>query len=183
MICIILNLIQMSMVYDDAPQDYSNALDFIAAGFAIIFILEAIIKITANGTKAYFHDPWNKFDFIVAAASIFDLISTYALQSKNSYMRIGPQLIRVVRVFRVSRLLRLFKFLKSLRDLLTIISYSLPAILNVSGILVLIYSIYAVLGCYLFHTVSGGNSIDDYTNFNNFQKAIVTLFRCSTGED
>ncbi|CAG9334678.1 unnamed protein product [Blepharisma stoltei] len=183
MACILLNMIEMAMYYDTAPSEYTDVLDYINSIFALIFIAEAIIKLIAYGPKAYFHDTWNKFDFIVAAASAFDLISTYILKSDNAYMKLGPQLIRVVRVFRVSRLLRLFKFLKSLRDLLTIISYSLPAILNVSGILILIYSVYSILGVYLFHSVDSGNIIDDYTNFKNFHKAMVTLFRCSTGED
>ena len=47
----------------------------------------------------------------------------------------------------------------------------------------LIFFIYSILGAFLFGKVSEGNVIDDYTNFSNFGKAMVTLLRVSTGED
>jgi hypothetical protein len=75
------------------------------------------------------------------------------------------------------------KSLKSIQELLRILGYSLPAVFNILSLLLLIYFIYAIMGVYLFHSVTTGTIIDDYTNFTNFGMAVITLLRCSTGED
>ena len=41
--------------------------------FTIVFIIEAILKLIAYGTT-YFKTGWNRFDFFVVSASIFDFI-------------------------------------------------------------------------------------------------------------
>ena len=41
--------------------------------FTIIFIIEMILKFIAFG-KTYFNFGWNKFDFFVVCAGIFDII-------------------------------------------------------------------------------------------------------------
>ena len=38
-----------------------------------MFIFEAILKMIAYGST-YFSDAWNKFDFFVVMASIFDVV-------------------------------------------------------------------------------------------------------------
>ena len=43
--------------------------------FSIIFIIEAVLKMSANGISAYFHSSWNTFDFFVVSISIFDMFS------------------------------------------------------------------------------------------------------------
>ncbi len=35
----------------------------------------------------------------------------------------------------------------------------------------------------MFKDVKSGKIIDNYNNFGNFGSAMLTLFRCSTGED
>lgn len=47
----------------------------------------------------------------------------------------------------------------------------------------LFFFIFSVLGWFLFKDVTDGDAIDDYNNFSNFGYAMLTLFRCSTGED
>jgi hypothetical protein len=53
--------------------NYTNILNNFGYLFSAVFILEAIIKITAFG-YSYFSLNWNKFDFFVVLASIFDII-------------------------------------------------------------------------------------------------------------
>ena len=181
--CIVLNMVQMAIIYDGAPSEYIAALDGINLAFTLIFIAEALMKICGLGAQEYFKSNWNRFDFFVVTTSIIDLVVSYFVKSDLYLLRIGPQLIRVVRVLRVSRLVRLFNFLKPLQNLLTIMTYSLPAIMNVLSLLLLFFFIYAVLGVYLFAGTDDSAIIDDYSNFDNFGMAMVTLFRCSTGEN
>ena len=41
--------------------------------FTVVFIVEMILKLIAFG-KTYFNNGWNKFDFFVVCAAIFDII-------------------------------------------------------------------------------------------------------------
>ena len=61
--------------------------------------------------------------------------------------------------------------------------YSLPKLLDVLGLVFLVFFIYSTLGVFIFRDVTRGVFISDIVNFSNFGVALVTLFRCSTGED
>lgn len=183
MVCIVLNMLQMAIGYYEASQAYTNALEYINLCFTAIFIIEATIKLLGYGFLGYFRQGWNQFDFFVVTTSIIDLSMTYFGSSTIKFLRVGPQLARVIRVLRVSKLFRIVKSLKSIQNLLRILGYSLPAVFNILSLLLLIYFIYAILGVYLFNSVKSGNIIDEYNNFNNFGMAIITLLRASTGED
>ena len=55
-------------------------------------------------------------------------------------------------------------------------------LVNVAGLLSLLFFLYAVLGVDLFGLVSRGNCISDRANFDHFGNAILLLFRMTTGE-
>ncbi|CAG9330463.1 SCN4A_7 [Blepharisma stoltei] len=181
-ICIGLNFILMCLYYDQASAEYTSVLENFNTAFTYVFIAEGAIKITGMG-YVYFYNSWNRFDFFVVVSSIIDLIFTYIITSGNNLINTAPQLIRTIRVLRVTRVIRLVKKFKTLQELITLVSYSIPSILNVSAVLLLIFVIYAVLGAYLYHSIDSGECFDDYNNMHNFDKAIVKLFRHSTGEN
>ena len=60
---------------------------------------------------------------------------------------------------------------------------SLPSLLNVGALTLLVLFIYSTLGVFLFSSVKKGTNITNYTNFWNFHGALITLFRCTTGEN
>jgi hypothetical protein len=47
----------------------------------------------------------------------------------------------------------------------------------------LVFFIYSVLGVFLFKSVNSGLMVSKYNNFENFGMAMMTLFRCATGEN
>lgn len=102
MICIILNMFQMSMLYHTASDEFIEGLEILNLIFTGIFLVEAILKIGAYG-KAYFYDSWNVFDFLVVGASLIDIVLTFTDSATLKFLRVGPQLVRVLRVLRVSR--------------------------------------------------------------------------------
>lgn len=179
---ILLNMVVMAMPYYDAPESYILTLEVINSICTCIFILEAIMKITGLGLT-YFKSHWNKFDFFIAVTSLIDIVLTYSISINLPLLRQGPQLIRVLRVTRVSRLIRLVKSLEMLQKLLIIMGHALPAIINVLGLLLLLFFIYAILGSFLFNSVSNGNAINEWYNFENFDNSMLILWRISTGED
>ncbi len=59
-----MNTTFMAIRYFNMPINYSNILDISNYTFALIYNLEAIIKIIAIG-KRYFYIYWNDYDFLV----------------------------------------------------------------------------------------------------------------------
>ena len=114
MICITFNILGMAIEYEGSSDEYTYALQMINLSFTLIFLAECIIKLTGMGPKRYFYDDWNKFDFFVVVASMIDLFLEWFSDDAITFLRVGPQLIRVIRVLRVTRLFRLVKKLEGI---------------------------------------------------------------------
>ena len=141
------------------------------------------MKIYAYTFINYWYNPWNKFDFFVVSASLFDLFMTAMGQGLISFLRVGPQLARIFRVLRITRLFKLIKSFQGIQKLIQTIILTLPSLINVGALMFLIFFIYSVLGCYMFRNVKKGDVTNELNNFSNFHNSIILLFRCTTGED
>jgi hypothetical protein len=153
-------------------NNYELSLRIINLFFTAIFVVECILKLIAF-KLTYFQSSWNVFDFIIVLGSLIDLTLSYMNAAQLSFLRVGPQLIRVLRVLRVSRLLRLINKYPNLQALISTIMFSMPALLSVFSLLMLIFFIFAILGVFIFNEVKEGDVIDDYVNFNNFGTAMI----------
>lgn len=183
LIFILANIATMAMTYEGTSDAFDNNLTNINYMFTAVFIAEALFKILGIGFRYYFRDGWNKFDMFVIASSVIDILVSL-VGTSFSFLRIGPQLIRVVRVLRVTRLFKLVRQLKGIQKILLVLYLSLPAILNLIALLFLVYFIFSVLAVFLFQNITKGIDIDNnYVNFSNFGIAMLTLFKCSTGEN
>lgn len=138
-------MIQMGMTYEGESSLYTDVLLYVNYVFTGIFVIEMILKLIAFGST-YFSSSWNIFDFIVVLGSIFDIAMSNLNASQLTFLRVGPQLIRVLRVMRVSRLLRLINKHPGLQALIKTIMFSLPSLLSVFALLMLIFFIFSVLG-------------------------------------
>lgn len=173
--CILANIFVMSLWYWDSSDGYETTLLIFNYFFGVIFLLEALIKICAN-RSAYFADPWNMFDFVIVLAS---LIGVFVLLTGGSQGGFNPSILRV---FRGLRIIRLIKRAKNLRLLIRTLQLSLPAFFNVGGLMLLLFIVYAVAGMSMFKGMPHGENLNIHTNFDNFGMAMLTLFRCVTGE-
>ena len=81
----------------------SNAIEVFNIIFAVIFSLEAFLKLSAFGMY-YFQDNWNKFDFIIVILSLLGL----AIGTIFPTLNVGSS-ANLVRSFRVLRVLRLIQ--------------------------------------------------------------------------
>jgi hypothetical protein len=108
MSAIVLNMFQMASMHENQTEGFTYFLDFTNIIFTLIFLIECILKLIAFG-KSYFANNWNRFDFFVVAASLFDVMLAFMgdLAGESSILSFGPQLARVMRVLRVTRILRL----------------------------------------------------------------------------
>ena len=101
-----------------------------------------------------------RFDCCIVSISLLDLLIQLVSTITGGGSSLGPvpQLIRIMRVLRITRILKLVKNLQSLQRLVATINFSVPAIVNVSSLLFLVYFIFAVLGCFLFKDITFLNS-------------------------
>lgn len=89
----------------------------------------------------------------------------------------------VVRAFRIMRIVRLVRSQPSIKIILDTVVNIIPQISNFITLLFLLLFIFSALGINLFGGAVYQDFINPKANFNNIGNAIITLFRCSTGED
>jgi len=182
MLFIILNMLQMAADYEGAPQSMLDFLRITNYIFTVVFCAEALLKMIVY-RWTYFQTAWNKFDFFVVCASLFDLSLEFVDTEDMKDLPIG-NVAKVLRVLRVSRVLRLAQSSKEIQALLQTINMSVSSLMNVFGLLLLILFMFAVLGVFFFNELRSGEVIDPkYKNFKNFGSAYLLLFAISTGED
>jgi Ion transport protein len=182
MMCILLNIATMAMVFEESSPEYNAILESINTGFTSVFIAETTFKIIAYGFIDFMQSGWNQFDLFVVITSLLD-IALSQVGTNASFLRVGPQLIRIVRVLRVTRLLKLVKSMRGLQKLLQSLYYSLPALMNIGALLFLCFFIFSILAVFLFSGTPLVDQLNVFNNFDNFGLSLLTLYRCSTGEN
>jgi voltage-dependent calcium channel L type alpha-1D len=171
-VVIVANLLVMCLPHYDQSSQWDTALYALDCVFTGVYVAEAALKLAALLPRRYFASSWNRLDFFIVVVSIVGLA-----------FPVGG----VAKVFRVLRIARIFKVIKNahrLRVLLKTLLISLPAVINILGLLVVVFFVYATLGVAFFADVDSGVAVDDrFANFATFGNAIFLLFRIATGED
>lgn len=90
MLCIILNIVTMSMAYETQSREQDYFLKQINLTFMIVFIVEAVFKLLAFGIRGYFKSGWNQFDFFVVVSSIVDFVMLNTNQRSLQGLSAGP---------------------------------------------------------------------------------------------
>ncbi|VDK21330.1 unnamed protein product [Taenia asiatica] len=119
--------------------------------FTTTFTVEAFLKLIALGSKEYFADSWNIFDFAIVVFSLVEIPLTT---------------IRGLSILRAFRLLRVFKLAKSwqtMKLLFSIVAMTLNALGNLTAVLMISIFVFAVLGMSLF-----GESYHQFKNVTRF---------------
>lgn len=174
--CIFANTVLMCLRHPTESDDFSDLMGNLNFIFAMVFNVEAVLKLFVYKAK-YFKDPWNIFDFVIVVGTDVTLVIK-AVGTESSIGNVAP----IVRVFRIARVLRMIRQAQSLRVLFTTLFYALPSLLNVGALLMLVLFMFACLGISLFGTVADGEEVGPAANFRSFGDALLLLLRCSTGE-
>ena len=135
--------------------------------FTAIFTIELSINFYAH-KYGHFINSWNIFDSVVVFVSLLSLL----LDNLP-----GISTLRLMRAFRV---FRLFKRLASLRKIMAALGNSVPGCSNAFAIVILVTSIYAILGVQFFRYVGEGDMKGRY--FGTFLRAMLTMFQVMTGD-
>ena len=153
--------------YAKFAERHKEILEFMDGMILVVFSLEVIIKVAAEGKKPlrYFRNPWNVFDFIIVAACLLEPV-----------LPIDGAFLPVLRLARILRVLRLVTTIPKLQVLVTCLLKSLPSMFYVSVLLGLLFYVYGTMAVFLY----GEN---DPIHFRNLQTSILSLFRVVTLED
>eukprot|EP00940_MAST-03C_sp_MAST-3C-sp2_P002471 g2471.t1 len=135
----------------------------------IIFILEAILKMMAEGLEPwrYFTGPewaWNNFDFIIIVLCL-PIIPTGS-----------DSTVAILRLFRLMRVMKLVGKIPQLQMIVTGLISGMNSIGYIGVLLMMVFYLYAIVGISLF----GDN---DPWHFRNLVVSFNTLFRMMTLED
>lgn len=147
--------------YPDVVAEYGLYLHILDWAVMVLFIIEIVIKIGAEGRTwwRYFWDPWNVFDFTIVALCLLPL----------------PGFFMALRLARVLRVLRLVRALPRLQILVVALLKSIPALGYVGLLLFLLFYVYAVTGTILF----GAN---DPLHFGTLGVSLLSMFTVVTLE-
>jgi hypothetical protein len=169
---IILNAILMCTTHADQPSWWTDTLFYSNLSFAVLFAVEAVLKIIALLPAAYVVDPWNRFDLLMVPVAFISLF-------------LGGPGTNAIRVLRVGRVLRLVKRAKGLKRLFDSLLYALPQLVNISMLLLLTLFVFGVVGVSFFAEVAmdqEGYPLNEYFNFSDAFQAMMLLFQIATTE-
>lgn len=137
--------------------------------FTLLFLIEAVVKIRAQGFSGYWSDSWNRFDFIIvllALPSCFNILG-FPLPGTNMLLS-----LRTMRAFKSFRLL---KFVPNIDNLLNGIKLAFKASFIVAIGLIVILLVFSIITTFLF-----GAAAPQY--FENPALSVYSIFRLFTIE-
>ena len=174
-VCICLNTVVLATSWYGMDESIIKVLEVLNQIFTAIYSVEMFIKLIALG-KAYFHDGWNVFDFMIVLSAWAGIVLFRVFN-----VNIGS-VTTVIRSFRIARVLKLIKTAKNLQQIFQTFILAIPELMNVGALLVLFLFLFSVLGVNLFAEVKIQDNMDRNANFEHFFKATLTLLRVATGE-
>ncbi|XP_072765473.1 voltage-dependent calcium channel type A subunit alpha-1 isoform X11 [Anoplolepis gracilipes] len=174
-VLVFLNTICVAVEHYAQPDWLTDFLYYAEFVFLALFMCEMFIKVYALGPRTYFESSFNRFDCVVIAGSIFEVIWS-ALKS-------GSFGLSVLRALRLLRIFKVTKYWKSLRNLVISLLSSMRSIISLLFLLFLFILIFALLGMQLFGGQFNFDKGTPPTNFNTFPIALLTVFQILTGED
>lgn len=172
-VIIVLNILVMTISHFNEPQSLTYGLWIVDVLFAMIFLLEILIRFFAVQPRKFIKNGWNIFDSIIVIAALYDAFAFGLVFN-----------VTILRVLRIGRIFRLIKNSKNILILIKTLAFSLPSLINVGSLLLLSFFVFAVLGMNFFGEVrQDGVWITSYNNFEHFGSTMLLLFRCITGEN
>ena len=142
---------------DDKTMYIITLIDVI---FTLMFIIEAVIKISHYNRYSYFSSHWNKLDFILVVLSLPSILLLFV---KLGYVDLS--FLLVFRVSRVFKFLRFFKFIPGITNLAKGVKRALKTSVVVLFGFIVYNFIISVLSCYMFNDISPEHFGDPVTSF------------------
>jgi len=135
------------------------------AFFSAVFVVEALLKMTAAYPSSYFKSPWNQFDcsllmlnFIVTALT--PLLIVLGGDSGTEFLP-TIRVLKFLRILKILRVVRAIKILKSLKAVVAIMKRSVSSVGILLGIMIFLLFNGAVIGSKFFGHLCNEDYLDD----------------------
>jgi hypothetical protein len=173
---VMLNIAQLACLHLNASEKFEYSFLCIDTVFVVLFFGEMALKIAAMDGR-YLYSKWNIFECAVVWASAFDIFMAICFPD------VTVPALSILRLNRIFRVLRLVRKTKKLRVLLETLVASLPVLSNVGLLIILAFIIFGIAAMHLFAKMPYRTFLTPEGNFETFPMAVLTLFRCVTGEN
>ena len=167
MVVILLNAVVIIAMYFPSLRDQAW-LEYIDQLFVLIFVIEAVVKLSVYKPKAYFRNSWDRFDFFIVLGSLPTLFMHYLPTTNTS-------ILIILRLFRVIRLVRFIRFVPNLNQVITGLGRALKASVFVLLALCFLNLMFAIFTCHFYQEIA-----PEY--FGDPIKASYSIFQLFTVE-
>ncbi|KAJ8345448.1 hypothetical protein SKAU_G00296410 [Synaphobranchus kaupii] len=175
MVLVCIYMVTLMTETEDQSLAKQEFLYFANLVFVLILTIECALKLVGL-RQYYFTVGWNIFDFTVVILSIVGMLLSDIIEK---YF-VSPIIFRVIRLIRIGCILRLLRGAKGMGKLLFALMMSLPAIFNISLLLLIIMFIFSIFGLSQFAYVKKMAGIDDMYNFETFGNSMICMFKMTT---
>lgn len=136
------------------------------AMFTLLFLIEAVCKISRWGWRSYWSRGWNRFDFIVLVIALPSFGSFFIATSKLSYS------VLAIRSFRLLKAFRMMRFIPNIGKLLNGLKVAFRASLFVMVAFIVLLMVFSILSFTIFGRIApelfGNPGISLYSIFRLF---------------
>ncbi|CAD8123231.1 unnamed protein product [Paramecium sonneborni] len=187
-IILLLDVVNNILFHSDMSTDYLIIINYIHHGFSLVIIIWGLIQYLALGLLRFFDNYWRQFLFILIFFAIVDLVADFEYSWVQIYFKSNPltpyfRLYRICFVLRSLRLILIFQGLINIQRLMRVMVYALPFLAKIFFILIDTMLVFALFGCQLYGQLDSGQVMDEQINFHNIAQAMLTLFKCASGDD
>jgi hypothetical protein len=180
-VVIMLNSMVMTLEHYGESETWSQVLGALDVAFGAVYVSECLLKVFGLGPREYLSHKSNWFDLAIVVSVVVKWVMLSLPGAE------GHELLAAINALRVLRVFRLFKLFVRLKALINTLILTLWPLANITGLIGIVYFMFAVLGVTLY-----GGKVDlaspnlsflsRRVNFDTFVNAVFTLFAMSTGE-
>ena len=165
------NVVFMLADHADASADFTAMMDVQNTVFYGLLLFEILLNTIAYGPGGFYNDGWKGFDLLVA-------VGTTAGYAGNN-----ASLSQFAKSFRLMRVIRLMKMIGPIRIILETMLQSIPQLANILLLIMLVYSMFAVVFVSSYGTVKYGYRLGPTLNFGDYGSAITACYQLITGDE
>ncbi|CAD8187071.1 unnamed protein product [Paramecium octaurelia] len=185
---LLVNCVAIMMIHHSGEDHYNDYINTIHHICTLIFAGWLLLQFLILGINRFKDNLWRLYTSFVIILGIIDLILDYEynwfqLYCNSTQLTQHYQLLRALYTLRNLRVIIIFQKLQNLQRLVRVMYFAFPFMLKILFILLIIMVVYAFYGIMLFGNIDKGEVINDLINFSNFWSAMLTLFKCVSGDD
>lgn len=184
-VLIVVNGIMIGFQTDRAFESWPGW-PYIETVFAVLLVLECIVRFWLSGSKQFFCGPdfhWNLFDMFLVLTAVTDVVFQLAFPEQKADMA-GASLLRFCRLIRLVRVVKVFR-LNYMKELRLMVKGLVGGIRTLLLSFALLFAVLYVISGFATMTLGRDDRTEELglqTHFENIPKSMFTAFRCFSGE-